>query len=200
VTGPIVQVADVVTNTTSPIAGIALLDTVTGPALESSTPATRVSSTGSGAAQSPTSAAPLGDAAPRVTAPALEAPGYLATPRSGNADLPANRTSRGTSNPGQLTLAQQHSESYAASTSVLSNGQARLSQSSSAPLRDDAPQAPSVPFSGSSAASAGGLNSGAVYGILFALGALALSQYARLQLKPARWRSAAFIALLERPG
>jgi hypothetical protein len=91
--------------------------------------------------------------------------------------------------------------SYVATTSLPSSipaSRAPLSRASSSPA-DDAPQPPGVPFSGSPAAAAGGLSS-AVYGILFALIALALSQYARLQLTPARWRCAAFIALLERPG
>ena len=91
--------------------------------------------------------------------------------------------------------------SYGATTSLPSSilaSREALSRTSSSPP-DDAPQPPGMPFSGSPAAAAGGLSS-AVYGILFALIALAMSQYARLQLTPARWRSAAFIALLERPG
>jgi hypothetical protein len=57
-----------------------------------------------------------------------------------------------------------------------------------------------VPLSGSATASASAFNSAAFYAILVALSALALSQFGRLQLMPARWRCASFIALLERPG
>jgi hypothetical protein len=57
-----------------------------------------------------------------------------------------------------------------------------------------------VPLGGGATASAAAFNSAALYAILIALSALALSQFGRLQLMPARWRCAAFIALLERPG
>jgi hypothetical protein len=84
-------------------------------------------------------------------------------------------------------------------TSSIAGVQERLSHApASAP--DEAPQPPGLPLSGSVSAAAGGANSAAIYGILIALSALALSQFARLQLMPARWRCAAFIALLERPG
>jgi hypothetical protein len=65
---------------------------------------------------------------------------------------------------------------------------------------DNAPLAPTAPFGGSATASSGVFNSAIFYAILAALTALALSQFGRLQLMPARWRCVEFIALLERPG
>jgi hypothetical protein len=162
---------------------------------------------GSPSADSPTapSAAPIADTTSTAIttsdaiAPVLAAPVHPATTLSEVAGLAATQTSPHTPSIDEPTSASHGS--YAATTSLPSSilaSRAPLARASSSPP-DDAPQPPGAPFSGSSAAAAGGLSS-AIYGILIALIALALSQYARLQLTPARWRCAAFIALLERPG
>jgi hypothetical protein len=66
---------------------------------------------------------------------------------------------------------------------------------------DDMPGLPGAPSSGGSAASAsGGGASSALYALLLAFAALAPLRFDRLQLRPVRWRCAAFVALLERPG
>ena len=78
-----------------------------------------------------------------------------------------------------------------------------LSQTFTAPpAADPSPQdqLPGSPSGSSFTAPAGGAISGALYALLIALSVLALYQFGRLQLAPARWRSATFIALLERPG
>jgi hypothetical protein len=94
-------------------------------------------------------------------------------------------------------------EAWVSTPSVLSStpsAHARLAHTP-AQAPDKAPRSPSAPLSGSATASSGALSSAAAFfAILIALSALALSQFGRLQLMPARWRSAAFIALLERPG
>jgi hypothetical protein len=61
------------------------------------------------------------------------------------------------------------------------------------------PALPSAP-SGAAGASAPGGASTALYALLLAFAALALLRYDRLHLRPVRWRCAAFVALLERPG
>jgi hypothetical protein len=61
------------------------------------------------------------------------------------------------------------------------------------------PALPSAP-SGAASASAPGGASTALYALLLAFAALALLRFDRLQLRPVRWRCAAFVALLERPG
>jgi hypothetical protein len=92
---------------------------------------------------------------------------------------------------------------YASATSVLPSthsAQQRLAPAAApAQAPAEAPQPPSLPFTGSTAA-ASAFSSATLFAILVALSALALSQFGRLRLTPARWRCAAFIALLERPG
>jgi hypothetical protein len=46
----------------------------------------------------------------------------------------------------------------------------------------------------------GGSPSTALYALLLGIAALALLRFDRLQMRPVRWRCAAFVALLERPG
>jgi hypothetical protein len=56
-----------------------------------------------------------------------------------------------------------------------------------------------LPASGAVAAP-GGIASSAFYAVLISFTAFALWHLARLLLTPARWRSQAFVAVLERPG
>ncbi len=63
------------------------------------------------------------------------------------------------------------------------------------------PAIPSTPSGGGGAFTPpGGTPPPALYGLLLAFSALALLRFGRLQLRPAQWRCAAFVALLERPG
>jgi hypothetical protein len=82
------------------------------------------------------------------------------------------------------------------------------SQPAASGQADGAGRGPAAPggdlFFGTGAASAGASGSGSSHGffiaLLLALGGLAALLCERLRLAPARWRPAAFIALLERPG
>jgi hypothetical protein len=94
-------------------------------------------------------------------------------------------------------------EAWALSASAIAStpsAHERVAPASAPGQGPDTPQTPSVPLGGSATASGGVFSSASFYAILVALGALALSQFGRLQLMPARWRCTAFIALLERPG
>jgi hypothetical protein len=59
---------------------------------------------------------------------------------------------------------------------------------------------PNAPVGGGAFAGPFSAPSSALYAILLAFAALALLRLDRLQLRPVRWRCAAFVALLERPG
>jgi hypothetical protein len=190
-TGPVLGT---LTESTAPVVAT-VIDTATGLALELSTP-TSGSSAGSPTAPSAPSVA---GTTSEAIAPVLAAPVHPITTQSEVAGRATTQSSPRI--PSTVDPTSASHGSYAATTSLLSSirdSRAALSRTSSSPP-DDAPQPPGMPFSGSPAAAAGGLST-AVYGILIALIALALSQYARLQLTPARWRCAAFVALLERPG
>jgi hypothetical protein len=65
---------------------------------------------------------------------------------------------------------------------------------------DPAPATPAPPPAGSATASASGSTAMTLYAVLVAFSLVALSRFGRIQVTPVRWRSVAFITLLERPG
>jgi hypothetical protein len=141
------------------------------------------------------------------TDPIFGAP-EAATPIAGAAptiiDAPAQRAAGPAASYEPAALGEGRSESLGSGSWLPSIAQAQpLSQTFTAPpAADPSPQdqVPGSPSGSSFTAPAGGAISGALYALLIALSVLALYQFGRLQLAPARWRSATFIALLERPG
>jgi hypothetical protein len=134
----------------------------------------------------PEAATPIAGAAPTIDAPAA--------PRADGPAAPYEPSA----------LGEGRWESLGSGSWLPSIGEAQpLSQTFTAPpAADPSPQdlVPGSPSGSSFTAPAGGAISGALYALLIALGVLALCQFGRLQLAPARWRCATFIALLERPG
>jgi hypothetical protein len=85
-------------------------------------------------------------------------------------------------------------------SSAMASAQQRLEPAvKPAEAPDETPQPPSLPFSGSTAA-CGAFSSASLFATLVAPNTLDVTQFGRLELAPARWGCAAFIALLERPG
>jgi hypothetical protein len=197
VTDTTAPVVDVVSDTNMPVVG-AVTGTST-PLLESVQAATSPLTTATGITTSD-SGSPFGENV-------LVTPSDPVMPSTYNVRLGGPRTSGSFTSTADSTRRGVHvpaAQAWASTPSVLSSTPSahdRLAPAA-APTHgpDEAPQAPSVPLSGSGTASSGAFNSAALFAILCALSALALSQFGRLHLMPARWRCAAFIALLERPG
>ena len=143
----------------------------------------------------------LDTVAPQVAAPTFGAP-QAATPVAG--DAPSPLADAPAAPHGAPALAGGGLEIPGSGSWIpsLAQGQPLSPTFTAPPAADPSPQnqLPGSPSGSSSTAPAGGAFSAALYALLIALGVLALCQYGRLHLAPARWRCATFVALLERPG
>jgi len=138
---------------------------------------------------------PVVDPAPDAATPGLHRP----SPRT---DLPAP-PAEDTTAAGCLSLALAPDRLGPIGSSFFLELKRASDRATVAPARttpDEAPELPGAPSSGGPSLAPAGTASQALYAILIAFAALALCHLRRLQLQPVRWRCAAFVALLERPG
>jgi hypothetical protein len=208
-TEPVVETAAPVVEATAPV--VEATAPVVGPVVEATAPVVDATAPVVEAAE------PVVEPVVGAGAPARQLPGYTVAAQSERTVHAATeRTADGATGGIDTAAAEQpdgmtDTAPVSCSPSVEPSGAASLSMHQGAPDRlsakstpdtapSDAPELPVLPSSGAPTASAGGLQSAAIYAILVGLSALALSQLGRLQLMPARWRCTAFLALLERPG
>jgi hypothetical protein len=207
-----IPVVNTVTDTTAPA-----LDTVietTAPAASDTQASPAGPTPGAGSSPVLTTSEPASSATPAAQdEPATTTFSFSAMPRlqtSGGAALEPSREARSrdlsssTGSAADRLLPASTAAMLAYYSSVLASTPSAHERAapSTAPEQgpDQAPQAPTAPVGGCATASSGVSSSATFYAILTARTALALGQFGRLQLMPARWRCVEFIALLERPG
>jgi hypothetical protein len=150
-----------------------------------------------GSAGTPTMAAPV-DEAP-LSAPSHPAVPLAEDPRRAALDPARDAGAATQPSPAVNAPAAGTWAATAAALASTPSAHERVAAATPAQGPDDVPQPPGLPLSGSTASSSV-FSSATLYAILVALSALALSQFGRFRLPPVRWRCAAFVALLERPG